>query len=129
MTVIKSISCFICCIYLLCSCKNPTPGVDPGPSLHNANLVVTTTHLFDTIGLMDSAVGDANLKVYDTYRDMILDENRLYERTTDSIGEGGIEGMNIDFAYVRAYHPNLGTTYDSTSTPHNTTSFLPILFY
>ena len=115
-------------LLLFYSCKEAGPGPEPPADLHNAFLRISIHHVYDSITLMDSLVPKTNVKVYESREDMIFDENRAYERTSDSMGEVNIPGVNFPFAYVRAFHPGLGIKLDSVSTPDNTVSFLEVYY-
>ena len=117
-------------LVILSACKKEEVDQNlPPVNTHSATAKVTISHLYDIPNSLDSLVPFAQVKVYETIEDLTFDENRLYDRTSDSLGFVEINGISKTKIYLKAFHTSLGNKVDSVSTPDGTISFLEIIYF
>ncbi|MFN0274108.1 MAG: hypothetical protein ACKVPJ_00055 [Chitinophagales bacterium] len=95
----------------------------------NRNIEVNTFHVYNVINAIDSLLPTVQVEIYSNRQNFI---DRIYAdaiRTTDSTGSCIFENRNKEYYWLIAEHFSFGIVLDSVSTPPNTTSFVPLLFY
>lgn len=113
------------------ACNNDEPASDNFHGLDNFNRTIrfTVKNVYSLSPVMDSLVPDAQISIYSDYYDFLAGNYPDASRITDSAGYAEINGLDKDFYYIRATHPDLGEIIDSISTPDGTISFEELLFY
>ena len=110
----------------LWACKKEEVPKTPNPPLHNATVKIDIRLITDS-GVY--APGTTRLRLFESFDDLLFQEDRLFDRDTDSLGKATIAGISVPKVYVRADNLVHGTRIDSVTTPDGTISFLEINYF
>lgn len=118
-------SIYFCCILLYSCAQDPVVDEDlHGSEQFNRTIRFEVKHVYSISPLLDSAVQDVLIEIYDNAFDFINFGYPAATRTTDSAGYAEINGLNADYYYIRATHLSFPTETDSVSTPSGSISFV-----
>jgi hypothetical protein len=113
------------------SCKQTDPPDENfnAADSFNRTIEVNTFHVYNILTPADSLLPGVQVEIYSNRQNF---QERIYAdatRVTDSVGYCVFENRNKEYYWIIAEHAAFGLITDSVSTPENTTSFVPLLFY